>query len=796
MYLADDPLLEREVALKIARVAADDSRRRQRFLGEARSAARLRHPNIVAVYEGGESADDLYIASEYVAGTSLANLLTQARPEIRQAAEWIRQIAEALDYAHSAGIIHRDVKSANIMIDASGQARLTDFGLARGLHDESGLTTEGTLLGTPAYLSPEQARSESQAVGPHSDQYSLGVVLYELLTGRLPFEGPPHVVIPNVIHDSPVAPRRIDRRITRDLNVVCLKCLAKTPDDRYASCGKLADDLARWLRGDSISARKPRIWESAWRTVRRNRVATALAVVTVVILAGVAAITSSATMGLSRDRTKIDEALAQATNQQEQEMEQRRLADEQLRVAEQKARIADQHAQEAKEAEERIAEALKSLKEEEARIDQLTKEQTAELDRMRKAEEAAASDKQLARRTTDEAADRLGSVRDDLKTVRADLKKFDPFAHYVKTLELAVQAIFANDYDHARVLLGECEKKQRGWEWNYLYGRLHEGPVPGWTAADVTVERFRPPPAPPKNPYNRTYDSFYAEKRKPKYVSFSPNAKLLACIDAGQRIKLLDAETGALKSTLSTKSEFEENLFDLEFGPDGRSVAALNRKTVVVWDVAKGTLKSTKSKPRYDNLAFAYLPDSTLVVFSSNNDKGTGNAGHRMSLWNGATGVTTPGMADIAHAMPAFFGGDFTLSTRDGLRFFSSVDNYRRGEAAYNGEQEIDLATGEIIRPVSQTMSIDITEAHDPACRMVLTKDGLAAIVKNERKIVLPLSLLLKDLGLVEEDTPPSFAWSPAGDRIAIVVGKTVRVIHAPPPAADDPDEPAPAIVK
>src|SRR5579863_1876916 len=181
VYLADDPVMDRRVALKVPRFVDDDPRQRERFLREAQSAGKLRHPNLVAVYESGEVDGRLYIASEYVEGKSLAQVLADGRengrrPGLRQAAEWIRQLAEALAYAHSEGIIHRDVKPGNVFIDGAKQPRLMDFGLAKRLEDAATLTTEGSLLGSPAYMSPEQARGDNKAIGPTSDQYSLGVV--------------------------------------------------------------------------------------------------------------------------------------------------------------------------------------------------------------------------------------------------------------------------------------------------------------------------------------------------------------------------------------------------------------------------------------------------------------------------------------------------------------------------------------------------------------------------------------------------------------------------------------------
>jgi WD40 repeat protein len=273
VYRAYDPQLDREVALKVPRLAADQPGQARRFLGEAKAAARLRHPNIVAVFEAGQAGDDFYIASEFVEGMPLSAHIAQGLPGFRQAAQWVRDLALALDYAHQAGVVHRDVKPANVMIDKNGRAQLMDFGLARrdalaapapggpaGPAGDGAQTAEGMVLGTPAYMAPEQARGEVKEVGPRSDTYSLGVVLYELLTGRRPFEGSPREVLRRVgsATDDPVPPRQLRPAIPLDLEAVCLKAVAKAPRRRYARAADMAVDLQRWLKGDPVRAR-PRV---------------------------------------------------------------------------------------------------------------------------------------------------------------------------------------------------------------------------------------------------------------------------------------------------------------------------------------------------------------------------------------------------------------------------------------------------------------------------------------------------------------------------------------------------------
>lgn len=271
VYKAYHPGLQRTVALKTIRRSLDDPSDQQRLYSEARAAAILQHPGIIAIYEVGEHDGQPFFSMEYVAGQTLAEFAA-ARPLPEQAAATLaRQIAEALDYAHGMGVIHRDIKPSNVIVDASGQPRLADFGLARRLESDSKLTATGTVLGTPCYMAPEQARGELQDVGPLSDVYSLGATLYELLCGRPPFNAAsPWEVLCQVLSAEPVSPRLLNPAVSRDLETICLKCLQKRPADRYPTAAALAEELGRFLRGEPILARPVSRVEHAWRWCRRN----------------------------------------------------------------------------------------------------------------------------------------------------------------------------------------------------------------------------------------------------------------------------------------------------------------------------------------------------------------------------------------------------------------------------------------------------------------------------------------------------------------------------------------------
>jgi serine/threonine protein kinase len=271
VYRARQTALKRVVALKMVRGSSHAGPGElARFRREAEAVARIQHPNIMAVFEAGEFEGCPYLVLELMDGGNLAGRLATAGPlPPAEAAALVEVLARAMQAAHDQHILHRDLKPANVLFTADGTAKISDFGLARRQDDEH-MTLAGQVLGTPAYMAPEQARGDIRAVGPAVDVYSLGAVLYECLTGRPPFRGATVLeTLRQTTDDAPVPPRQLRPSVPRDLESICLKCLAKEPARRYASAAALADDLRLFLDGRPITARPPSRLERFWRWLRR-----------------------------------------------------------------------------------------------------------------------------------------------------------------------------------------------------------------------------------------------------------------------------------------------------------------------------------------------------------------------------------------------------------------------------------------------------------------------------------------------------------------------------------------------
>lgn len=345
--------LNRIVALKMilsGNLAGDEEV--SRFKTEAEAAAKLDHVGIVPIYEIGEHDGQHYFSMAFIDGESLQDRIRSGPLETRSAAELCAKIATAIAYAHERGVIHRDMKPANVLLDKDSQPKITDFGLAKQVQGDSNLTQTGTVMGTPGYMPPEQAAGNSTEVGPLADVYSLGAILYCLMTGRPPFQAANALdTLMQVVEKAPLSPRDLNPSVPRDLETITLKCLEKTTERRYQSADELASELNRFLRGEPIVARPVSSVERAWRWAKRHRAMAALMamIIGVAVVAPWVAIRQGQLKKDANDRRAEAESLATSNKLlaeknaeiAERESEQRREADKHRNIADEKRLVAE-----------------------------------------------------------------------------------------------------------------------------------------------------------------------------------------------------------------------------------------------------------------------------------------------------------------------------------------------------------------------------------------------------------------------------------------------------------------------
>ena len=511
VFLANDPVLRRDVAIKLPRFSkAKGFDPTERFRKEARAVARLRHPNIVSVFDHGQTSEGVYIVYEYVPGRTLDQVIRDSEFDLPQAIRCVATLAEALAYAASEGLVHRDIKPANIMLDVRDRPQIMDFGLAEALLGGKA-ATGGRIAGTPAYMSPEQARGDTH-VGPASDQYSLAAILYEMLTGERSVTNRGAAAIIELAHRSspPIQPLK---RVPANLRAICLRAMNHDPTARYPDCHDFATDLHRFLQGYPVAARPVHLPTRLWMWSRRNVGTAVAALISTLLLLTVALVASGAAIALQRKQVELSAALGEAK-----------------RAREEAERNAEEATLQRGEAERQADRALRN--ERAAKTEQRRAEQALakELEAKRLAEQAGS----IALRASQDRAEALNQLSEVAGENRS--------LQYVETITAAAIAIRGEDTSDALQLLRSCESDRRGWEWHWLWRQATNLQIAGTSLqplerADSELLRRLELPAGSHQAYDAALGSraTVADTDPPRF-SFRPDgtAAVLASLQGGQ----------------------------------------------------------------------------------------------------------------------------------------------------------------------------------------------------------------------------------------------------------------------
>lgn len=324
VYKAKENKLGRIVALKMllsgGHAGAEEL---ARFRAEAEAVARFQHPHIVQIYQIGDEGGHPFFTMEFVQGGSLSKKLSDGKMTWPQAAELVEKIARAIHYAHQRGVVHRDLKPGNILMDGDDTPKITDFGLAKLMDDDSGQTRDGQVLGTPNYMAPEQAEGRINDIGTATDVYAVGAILFDILTGKPPFKGEtPFDTIIKVRYEEAIAPSKLNPSVPPDLETICLKCLAKDPPRRYESANALADDLRRYIDGEPILARPVGSWERAMKWAKRRPAVAALVGVSAVAVVAFFVVVLLYNFELQKSNNSLAEQTKEAEKQRDYAQEQ------------------------------------------------------------------------------------------------------------------------------------------------------------------------------------------------------------------------------------------------------------------------------------------------------------------------------------------------------------------------------------------------------------------------------------------------------------------------------------------
>ena len=762
VYRAHDPRLARDVALKVAHPGTLQSPRDvARFLREARAAGNLRHPNIVPIYDAGQANGQHYLAAAFIEGSNLARALETGTLDVRRKAAVVRQVAEALAHAHRKGIAHRDVKPANVLLDARGRAYLADFGLAHREHHADRQTRDGQIFGSVAYLAPERIEGADVPFAT-GDQYSLGVVLYECLTGRAPFEGAASAILYQATHGQPAAPRTLDRNVPRDLESICLKALRRRPEDRYPSCQELADDLRRWLDDEPVHARPPGPLERSLRWARREPGLAAASAAALLALLAVILVPVASAVRLNLEVNRQEAAQRQAEAAAEEAVQ----ATEQVRREEQHAAAAAAQLGQATQDQERAAAAAERKRQEYEATAAKARQARRDVDERRALSPNLKYASDVLRAWEDYRAEKLERVAETLAPYRAtggrpDLRGFEWFWLERRLRTIPPRCRFASS--------GSLTGSRLRWKAGRLIATTatdtilidSEGLSPNQVARSILRAHQQPGGTPLSLLDPAAEGRFHALRASPTTLQLSGGVTLSGFSVAptvasfsgdGQRLATFHREPTLDPRRLYLWDLAERRLllrFDFGIRPLGLLKVSPRGNLLATTGGATHVWRATSSEPLYTLAAgtvrqFAFAPDESLLATATDAE---------VRLWDMQTGKQRSVVRPLAVPQDLSFSADgrWLLTAAAGDKGGAvQVWDVRKGSAAVTVEGAAQLPGGVVLSAQGKVLA-------------VLEKSGASVSLWR-----VPEGSLLAAVPL-DRPGPQALAFSENGERLAVL---------------------------